>query len=182
MLKVRRDGQDWTICNYCKTHFKAHSSKGTKSIHNHLNTCPKKNNMSIKIALEHQKQITVEGNNAGKIKFGNFIFDHDVSRNELSYVIILYEYPLSIVEHKDFKRFVTSFQLMFKMVSRNTIKSDIFKIYDIEKEKLQKQLNRIRSHVASTMDMWISNQKRGYMSITTHFIDDNWVLQSRILR
>ena len=60
---------------------------------------------------------------------------------------------------------MASLQPMFKMVSRNTIKSDTFKIYDVEKEKLQKWLNQIRSRVAITTDMWTSNQKRGYMSI-----------------
>ncbi|KAF7821847.1 zinc finger BED domain-containing protein RICESLEEPER 2-like [Senna tora] len=31
--------------------------------------------------------------------------------------------------------------------------------------------------------MWTSsNQNKGYMSITTHFIDDNWQLQSRLVR
>ena len=176
MVKVKKDGVDWAICNHCKTRLKAHSSSGTKSLHYHLNTCLVKNNMPIETALERQKQIAVERKNDGKKKFGNFTFDPDVSRKELSHAIILHEYPLSIVDHKGFRRFVASFQPMFKMVSRNTIKSDIFKIYDVEKEKLQKWLNQIRSRVAITTDMWTSNQKRGYMSIIAHFIDDNWVL------
>ena len=89
---------------------------------------------------------------------------------------------LSIIDHKGFRRFVSSLQPMFKMVSQNTIKSDIFNIYDVEKKKLQKWLNQIKSRVAITTDMWTSNKKKGYMSITAHFIDDNWVLQSRLLR
>ena len=92
--------------------------------------------MPIETALECQKQIAVERNNDGKIKFGNFTFDPDVSRKELFYAIIIHKYPFSIVDHRGFRRFVASLQLMFKMVSRNTIKSDIFKIYDVEKEKL----------------------------------------------
>ena len=79
MVKVRKDaGVDWAI---------------TKSSQNHLNTCPVKNNMPIEIALERQKQIAVERNNDGKIKFVNFIFDPDVSKKEVSYAIILHEYP-----------------------------------------------------------------------------------------
>ncbi|KAG5515385.1 hypothetical protein RHGRI_036437 [Rhododendron griersonianum] len=69
------------------------------------------------------------------------------------------------------------------MVSRNTIKSDIFKIYDVEKVKTMKALEKIQGRVAVTTDMWTaSNQKRGYMVITAHFVDDSWNLQSRILR
>ena len=54
-----------------------------KGLRAYTTTCLKKNNMSIETALERQKQITVERNNDGKIRFGNFTFDPDVSRNEL---------------------------------------------------------------------------------------------------
>jgi len=44
-------------------------------------------------------------------------------------------------------------------------------------------LSRIQSRVTITNDMWIANnQNRGYMTITTHFIDDLWKLQHRIVR
>jgi len=44
-------------------------------------------------------------------------------------------------------------------------------------------LSRIQSRVAITTDMWTTtNQNRGYMTITTHFIDDLWRLQSRLKR
>ena len=182
MVKVRKDGDDWAICNYCKIRLKANSSKGTKSLHNHLETCPKKNNESIEESFDHQKQISLKKTNEGKVQFGNFTFDQEASRRELANAIIMHEYPLSMVEHIGFRRFVSSLQPLFKMVSRNTIKSDILKVYDIEKEKLGNWLSRIPARMAVTTDMWTSNQKKGYMSITAHFVDDNWKLQSRLLR
>ncbi|KAH6806143.1 hypothetical protein C2S51_030974 [Perilla frutescens var. frutescens] len=40
-----------------------------------------------------------------------------------------------------------------------------------------------KSRIAITSDMWTSsNQKKGYMAITAHFIDNSWKLQSRIVR
>ncbi|KAF2288550.1 hypothetical protein GH714_008421 [Hevea brasiliensis] len=68
------------------------------------------------------------------------------------------------------------------MVSRNTIKKDILNIYDINHEKLYKQLKKLISRIAIITDMWTSNQKKGYMSITAHYIDDAWVLKNCILR
>jgi len=42
---------------------------------------------------------------------------------------------------------------------------------------------RIQSQVAITTDMWTaSNQHRGYMTVTTHFIDYLWRLQIRLVR
>jgi hypothetical protein len=40
-----------------------------------------------------------------------------------------------------------------------------------------------KSRVAITTDMWTSeNQKRGYMAVTAHFIDDSWTLRNIIMR
>ena len=39
-----------------------------------------------------------------------------------------------------------------------------------------------RSRIAITSDMWTSNQKKCFMVVTTHFIDDSWALQSRVIR
>ena len=139
--------------------------------------CPKRINVDIK-----QHLLTAEKKSDGKIQFGNFTFDQDISRNELAKAIMLHEYPLSIVSHYGFKKFASTLQPLFKMVSRNTIKSDILKIYELEKKKTYKMLGKLRSRIAITTDMWTSSQKRGFMAITAHFLDDSWILQSRIIR
>ncbi|XP_021984938.1 zinc finger BED domain-containing protein RICESLEEPER 3-like [Helianthus annuus] len=44
-------------------------------------------------------------------------------------------------------------------------------------------LEKNASRIAITTDMWTSsNQKKGFMAITSLFIDDNWEMQSRIIR
>ena len=65
-------------------------------------------------------------------------FDQVKVRNNLAHMVIIHEYPLSMVDHIGFREFVGSFQLLFKLVSRNTLKNDILKIYDNEKEKTLK--------------------------------------------
>ncbi|KAJ9542939.1 hypothetical protein OSB04_029445 [Centaurea solstitialis] len=98
-------------------------------------------------------------------------------------MIIIHEYPLSIVEHHGFRKFVGGLQPLFKVPCRNTIKSDIFKIYDFERQKTFKMLEKNTSRVAITTDMWTaSNQKKGFMALMAHFIDQNWNMQSRIMR
>ncbi|KAF7121304.1 hypothetical protein RHSIM_Rhsim13G0141600 [Rhododendron simsii] len=57
-----------------------------------------------------------------------------------------------------------------------------FKIYDVEKLKTMRLMERNKSRVSLTTDMWTSiSKKRGFMVITAHIIDDSWKLQSRIL-
>ena len=124
----------------------------------------------------------VERKCLGKVQIGGFIFDHDISREKLARAVILHEYPLSIVDHIGFREFATSLQLLFKMVSRNTINGDIMKIYDIEKVKMDSYLEKLGSRIAITTYMWTSNQKKGYMTIILRYIDESWVLQHHIVR
>ncbi|CAA2976799.1 zinc finger BED domain-containing RICESLEEPER 2-like [Olea europaea subsp. europaea] len=98
-------------------------------------------------------------------------------------MVILHEYPLSMVDHIGFREFLHDLQPLFKVPSRNTLKSDILKIYEYERAKNMIALEKIESRISITTDMWTSsNQKRGFMVITAHFIDDAWKLQSRIMR
>ncbi|CAN1156478.1 Zinc finger BED domain-containing protein RICESLEEPER 2 [Linum perenne] len=57
------------------------------------------------------------------------------------------------------------------------------KVYNEGKTHVMMELHRNMSRVAVTTDMWTSNNnKRGFMVVTAHFIDDSWILQNRILR
>ena len=110
-------------------------------------------------------------------------FDQNVSRNELTHMIILHEYPLSIVDHIGFRKYSTSLQPLFKMVSRNTIKKEILSIYEKEREKSKHEIDKNQGRISITTDMWTSqNKKRGFMAVITHFIDGLWRLQSQVMR
>ncbi|XP_057544330.1 zinc finger BED domain-containing protein RICESLEEPER 2-like [Amaranthus tricolor] len=98
-------------------------------------------------------------------------------------MVIMHEYPLSMVDHIGFRRFVESLNCNFKMISRSTLKRDIMKLFKEEKLSLRKLLEHNESRIAITTDMWTAtNQKKGYMVITLHFIDKQWVLRNRTLR
>ncbi|KAL6319805.1 hypothetical protein AAG906_036867 [Vitis piasezkii] len=99
-----------------------------------------------------------------------------IDREKLARAIILHEYLLSIVDHVGFRDFTTSLQPLFKMVSRNTTKGDITKIYEVEKGKMISYLEKLKSRIAIITDMWTSNQKKYYMAITVHYIDESWLL------
>lgn len=99
-------------------------------------------------------------------------FNQDSSRKELINMVVMHEYPLSIVDHIGFRRFVHSLNLSFKIISRNTLKSDILKRYSEDKKSLKALLVHNGSRISITIDMWTaSNQKKGYMVMIAHFID-----------
>jgi hypothetical protein len=62
-------------------------------------------------------------------------------------------------------------------------RKDIMDAYMEEKKKALKYMAGTKSRVSVTTDMWTSdNQKRGYMAVTAHFIDDSWTLRNIIMR
>nr|XP_028963422.1 zinc finger BED domain-containing protein RICESLEEPER 2-like [Malus domestica] len=166
-------GEVQAVCNHCKARLASGSTVGTSSLRSHVRTCP--------ILMTKKKSPVITSD--GYVKHGAYSFDEGNARKEIAYMIILHEYPLSMVDHLGFKRFCNSLQPLFKAISRSTIKRDIMKVFECEKGETMKLLQMNKSKIAITTDMWTSsNQKRGFMAIISHFIDASWTLQSRILR
>ncbi|XP_038996294.1 zinc finger BED domain-containing protein RICESLEEPER 2-like [Hibiscus syriacus] len=66
-------------------------------------------------------------------------------------------------------------------VSRVTIRSDSFKVYEVEKKKLKALLKKV-DQIGLTTDLWKSKpQKIEYMVLTAYFVDLDWKLQKRVL-
>jgi glyceraldehyde-3-phosphate dehydrogenase/erythrose-4-phosphate dehydrogenase len=93
--------------------------------------------------------------------------------------MIVHEYPFNMVEHEVFVEWVKSMRPHFPLKSRVTVRKDIMDYS--EKDKLYAYFKTIRSRFSATMDMWTSNQNKGYMCVTLHWIDDEWKIQKRII-
>ena len=164
-------------CIYCKKNGGV-AKNGTTHINDHYKYCTMRRLVDMR-----QKVITNIMMGGGTKKLEAYTFNQDFARRQLTCMIIMHEYLLSIMEHVGFRRFSQALQPLFHMISRNTIKKDILKIYDVEKVKTMAVMERIQSRISVTTDKWtFRNQKRGFMVVTTHFIDDSWKLQSRIIR
>jgi len=64
-------------------------------------------------------------------------------------------------------------------VSRDTFPKDILKVYGDEKQKMK--LAVICGRVSLTSDCWTACTNEGFISLTVHYVDVNWKLQSKIL-
>ncbi|KAG5520426.1 hypothetical protein RHGRI_033120 [Rhododendron griersonianum] len=173
--RVKIAGVFKAICKYCGAKINGETKNGTSHLSQHY-------------IRKHQKKDTMRqqvltNNLMNKDRpplLTSYSFDHGTARKELAHAIIMHEYPLSIVDHVGFKRYSNALQPLFKVPCRNTMKSEIFKIYEHHKGKTLSLVVSNASRLAITTDMWTSsNQKKGFMAVTAHFIDDSW---TRILR
>ena len=109
-------------------------------------------------------------------------FTIETSRKALAEMVIINELPFRFVEGYGFQRYSTTLQPKLRIrdiPSRQTVARDVIGIYGVEKEKLRGALKGRR--VCLTTDTWTSIQNLCYMSLTGHFIDDDWKLHKRIL-
>jgi hypothetical protein len=166
-------------CTWCKKLLVGDSRAGTNHLRGHLRCCQSR---QVRKGLK-QTSLKLGKDENGAVVVEKYVFDQEVARKELALMICVHEYPLSMVDHVGFKRFCGALQPLFKVVSRNTIKKDILDMYEVQRLAVVNVFQRLQSRIAVTTDMWTANhQKKGYMSVTVHFIDDEWKLKSFLLR
>ena len=119
--KVRVRGRWKAQCLHCKKKLGGESKNGTKHLHVHLASCTMKKVHSNGKTLS-QSSLRFSSSSQGKVSVENYNFNQVFARKMLASMIVLHEYPLSIVDHTGFRRFVSALQPLFTMVTRNTIR------------------------------------------------------------
>ncbi|KAK9229704.1 hypothetical protein WN944_022668 [Citrus x changshan-huyou] len=153
-----------------------------------------KNNNDTAVELEPNSTTAVQGSSRGRGRRvdGSTSLSNCSSESKwdmatvklfVARMIVLHELPLAFVEYVGFYDLLKLLQPSIETISRNTIKAEILRLYDVEKKKTMGILEACESIIAITIDMWTtSNKKKRYMVITAHYIDSSWVLRSRIMR
>jgi hypothetical protein len=167
-------------CKWCKKDLSGDTRNGTTSLKNHLGSC---DDRACRKGLTQSTLKLSTNSKDGSVTLEKYVFDPDVARKELALMIIVHEYPLSMVDHEGFKRFCAALQPASNVVSRNTIRKDIFDMYQVQKQSMVNYIKKLSSRVAVTTDLWTANhQRKGYMAVTAHFLDDDWKLKSFLIR
>jgi hypothetical protein len=121
--KVKVCGEVRAQCLHCHRQLGGKRKNGIKHLHDHLKSCSLKR---VKLLGQNrtlaQSSLRFASQEGGKVSVENYTFDPEVAKKELVAMIILHEYPLSMVDHTGFRRFVSALQPLFKIVTRNTIR------------------------------------------------------------
>lgn len=91
-------------------------------------------------------------------------------------LIIWYGLSFNFFEHPKLRTWISYLNRDATLVSRNTVKSDVLRIFIKEKK-----FNNITSKICLTSNLWTSCTTEGYISLTTHYVDLNWKLSCNIL-
>lgn len=183
--KVVIDGVQKAQCKYCPSTFMSRPKDGTSHLRSHM----KRKHPSKVTATPnahpnvHQMLITStrKSNDATTQELKVFKLDQVDCRQALARMIILHDYPFSIVDHHGFREFIEKLQPQFKLTSRANLKKDCSTLYEREREKLYSELALLDSRISITCEMCASNQNKQYFTLTAHFIDLEWNICRRVL-
>ena len=89
--------------------------------------------------------------------------------------------PLSIVNGAGFRKFCKELNPAYKVPSHTTLHNYLMKMYNEEKSALVKLFDVNTSGVAFTTDLWTSTALHGYITVTAHYITDEWEMKTAML-
>ncbi|XP_074323209.1 zinc finger BED domain-containing protein RICESLEEPER 2-like [Apium graveolens] len=139
--------------------------------------------------LKHQKIFVISSDirqmiiskSQGSMLVHNGAFDPKIFRDMITEVVVKHNLPLSFVEYEGIREAFLYANPRATLASRNTLRNDILINYKTEKRKLLNMLKSCGSRVCLTSDLWTSVATDGYITITAHFITDDWVLHKKLL-
>jgi len=93
--------------------------------------------------------------------------------------IVRHDLPFAFVEYEGavFSYICSSLRLP----CRNTVKARVLDIFESKKVKLQTLLSSVKGRISLTADLWQYVATDGYLTVTAHFVDSEWILQKKII-
>ncbi|KAI5441331.1 hypothetical protein KIW84_010697 [Lathyrus oleraceus] len=165
-------------CKHChKKYLCDPRTHGTTNMNHHILKCAKKPRTTdpTQTILTYP---SAEGSSLGHVSSK---FDKQACRKALSIFVVLDEQPFSAVEGEGFKYYSKVMQPQFTLPSRRTVARDCFQLHLDEKQKLKAFFKSDCNRVALTTDCWTSIQNQNYLTLTAHFVDNEWNYQKRII-
>ena len=96
-------------------------------------------------------------------------------------IIVKNLHPLSMTDDKEFKDFVRGLNPRYELPSRRVLtRTHLPNLYEQEVAKISKELEGI-DDIALTTDIWTSRQTQGFITVTAHFVSNDFTIRSVVL-
>ncbi|XP_010430917.1 PREDICTED: zinc finger BED domain-containing protein RICESLEEPER 1-like [Camelina sativa] len=158
--------------NHCKRDYAYDSHKnGTNSYNRHMKAC--------KVLLSNADISKVMLNSEARLQARKI--DHMIFHEMVAKCIIQHDLPFAYVEYERVRSVWKYLNAYVKFISWNTAEANVYKLYENEIENLKRELAHLPGRISFTSDLWTAIPHEGYMCLTTHYVDRNWKLNSKII-
>lgn len=159
--------EKYILCNICQSHLSIHNSTTTLERHLRAKHHAEYDKLKQEVEVKQSEPWAIEVQTEKHNLFINWI--------------ITDQQPFTIVENKDFRKFLWSIQPKYKLPSRNTVKDMIMKKFKNAQDQIKNYLQLSTSKISLTMDMWSSITSLGILAVTIHCIRDDWQFDHFVL-
>ena len=173
LLTKGDDDKPYCKCKKCGNEYLSPGSYGTETLKRHIESCYKKRTKDI-------SQLIL-GNKNGSMSVSSSKFYPDTFRELLVAAIVMHDLPFRFVEYIGVQAIFSYLRCDVVHITRNTANADTLKIYKREKDRIKSMLKSAPGRISLTFDLWTLIITDGYMCLTAHFLDKNWVLHKRVL-
>ncbi|KAL7585178.1 zinc finger BED domain-containing protein RICESLEEPER 2-like [Lactuca sativa] len=172
-LPIGTDGRERAECDRCKKRYIYETKNGTGSLRNHIPKCPRRDNSDI--------TQFIFAKSGGSISINSTVFKPERFRELISEAIVKHDLPFKFVEYTGIREIFSYLNEKVTRITRNTAKEDVLNLFKREKGKFKKLFELLPRRISLTVDLWSSINTDGFLCVTSHFIDEEWKLQKRIL-
>ena len=158
------------VCRLCKKEYGIKTS--TSPLMSHL----------IK---EHKRNVSIK--QQSKLNFNKKPYSKDDAirikdcNDALLNFIIGYQLPFAIVNNKWLDEFCKTLDLRYRLPSRQYVQKQIINNFENRRMLVANELEKLKSKVSLTADIWTSISNQAYLGVTIHFIDEHWKMQCFLL-
>nr|XP_024661555.1 zinc finger BED domain-containing protein 1-like [Maylandia zebra] len=184
--------QSSTHCKLCRQHVPTKTGNTTNLFH-HLKQChPQEHaqsltesaNLSSKTTggIPAKQQQSIESAFSSVLPYDKKAKRHSDITNAIAYCLAKDMLPINTVENEGFKQLIKVLDPRYQLPGRKHFSQIALPmLYRECREAVEKELQTV-SFFATTSDMWSSRTSEPYLSLTAHYIDQDWNLKSKCLQ
>ena len=125
-------------------------------------------------------QATLKFNPDGTVR--NFTYDPALHREGICRLIASNDLPLGFGVSEGFIEYIQTVHTpSFKLVSRKTTSRDMKKLCKTSLQTIKDDFTTCTFSVSLTSDIWSGRAKQDYISVVTHYVNEHWHLQKRVI-
>uniref|UniRef100_A0A803L9F1 BED-type domain-containing protein n=1 Tax=Chenopodium quinoa TaxID=63459 RepID=A0A803L9F1_CHEQI len=124
-------------CKKCGQKYNAESRQGTGNLKRHIKKCKKR-------TFKDVGQMIIDSSSSGSMMNRVPTIDYDIVREMLSIAVVKHDLPFQFAEYSAVRKLINYINPDVKLVSRNTLKADVLKMFKREKDKLKEELSVVK--------------------------------------
>jgi hypothetical protein len=86
-----------------------------------------------------------------------------------------------VVDEIEWREMISTFDPRYKFHNRHTVTEQIIASYQEKSQLIKQFVNQIPGKASFTADMWTAQNNAAFLSLTIHYIDQNWTFKTYLL-